>query len=92
MGRWTRRAKRAFKQSGGLGTETLRAKQIAAIKAAGADEAYEARGRVTQEVLLGNIRKRRGAALGWLAENESRVLSRDAFDALETGVDLKEGT
>lgn len=91
MGRWTGRAKRAFKQSGGLGVDALRAKQIDAIKRAGADETYSLKGPVTEAMLLGNIRKRRGAALGWLAQNPDRVLAKEAFDQLETGVDMSLG-
>ncbi len=87
MSAWTSRKRRAFRQSRamgvGLSVEQLRAKQIAAIKAAGADEAYAARGPVDNSVLLGNIRKRRGAALGWLAHNPSRVLSPDAYANLD---------
>ena len=41
-------------------------------------------------MLVGNIRKRRAAALDWLAQYPGRVLARDAFDALETGVDMTE--
>ncbi len=85
---WSSRARRAFKQSGGIGIEALRTKQIAAIRAAGVDDAYAARGiEVTHAVLASNIRKRRAAALDWLAQNPTRVLARDAFDALDTGVE-----
>jgi len=88
--RWNSRAKRAFKQSGGLGPDALRAKQIEAIRKAGVDDAYAVRGPVDNSVLLGNIRKRRAAALDWLAQSPDRVLSREAFDALDTGVEMNE--
>jgi len=87
---WSSRARRAFRQSGGVGITALREKQIAAIRAAGVDDAYAARGvEVTQTMLLGNIRKRRAAALDWLTQNPERVLSREAFDNLDTGVELE---
>ena len=85
---WSSRKRRAFRQSG-LGLDALRSKQITAIKEAGADEAYALRGGVVDEaVLLGNIRKRRAAALEWLAQNPDRVLSQEAFELLETGTDM----
>jgi len=82
---WTSRKRRAFKQSRGLGIEALREAEIEAIKKAGVDDAYAERGRVTNETLLASPRKRRAAALGWLAGNPNRVLSAEAFDQLGTG-------
>jgi hypothetical protein len=92
---WSSRARRGFKQSRnletGLGIKALRSRQIAAIRAAGVDDAYAARGvEVTPSMLIGNIRKRRAAALDWLDQNPSRVLSREAFDALKTGIKMTE--
>lgn len=96
MGAWNSRRRRAFRQtrvqgSEGLTGDALREKQIAAIKAAGVDDLYASRGiSVTNSMLVKNIRKRRAAALDWLAQNPDRVLAREAFENLRTGVAMDE--